>query len=155
MRTMLSFTACGGLAMPWAWTLGACIASARPTAVVSVDTGNRRRFMMSSSPVVSRMRDSHREDRRQSEKGYPALIKLFATAADAAGVFFQRRRCGIARLPDYSPVTNADLPDARCAAAEHPAIDAGFVGKIDWSARLVETDGARSGRRPSGLSDTS
>src|SRR6266550_2615272 len=31
--------------MPWALTVGACIESARPTAVVNVDMANKRRFI--------------------------------------------------------------------------------------------------------------
>src|SRR5262245_4680603 len=48
MRAMLSFTICGALLrsiVPCARTVGACMARARPTAVVNVDAANRRRFM--------------------------------------------------------------------------------------------------------------
>src|SRR5262252_1516259 len=43
---MLSFTICGGLAAPWARTVGACAASASPTAVASAEAANRRWFMI-------------------------------------------------------------------------------------------------------------
>src|ERR1700737_3413858 len=68
MRSMLSFTTWGGLAMPWAFTAGACIASARPTAVVNVDMASKRRFMMSSSPVVSHRGTHMRKFDAESEK---------------------------------------------------------------------------------------
>src|SRR5262245_25418712 len=51
MRAMLSFTICGGPAVPWARTAGACMARARPTAVVNVEAANRRRFMTLTSPL--------------------------------------------------------------------------------------------------------
>src|SRR6266851_344696 len=54
MRAMLSFTTCGGLAMPCARTVGACMASASPTAVVSAEAANIRRFMRLPLLLASR-----------------------------------------------------------------------------------------------------
>src|SRR6516225_7173226 len=52
MRAMLSFTICGELAMPWARTVGACMASARPTAVVKAEAASNGRFMIITSPLA-------------------------------------------------------------------------------------------------------
>src|SRR5260370_38615738 len=60
---MLSLTICGGLATPWARTVGACMASARPTAVVKAEAASNWYFMI-TSPLASRCEiDKGRFDR--------------------------------------------------------------------------------------------
>src|SRR5215469_16839034 len=95
MRAILSFTICGGLAMPWARTVGACMASARPTAVVKAEAASNGRFMITSPLAFVRSTGKGSTDSGERLAGHE---KILFYRSDHRGCNWGLARAGLRKV---------------------------------------------------------
>src|SRR5436309_8684370 len=130
MRAMLSFTICGGLDMPCARTVGACMASASPIAVVRVDAASTRCFMAFTSSGLRLGLRLTMGGSTVGAKGYRAAAKFSSIERPTAGVIH-----GPKSTPQENASTRLTFPDDESTTHTFHTADARRGGVCRWDAQ--------------------